>query len=282
VTAIPSEAIVVTGASTGIGAAAAAGLARLGYVVFAGVRSDADASVVRALHENVCALLLDVTDAEEVAAAADAVAASGLPVRGVVNNAGIAVGGPLEFLPVDELRRQFEVNLFGAVAVTQAFLPLLRPARGRLVFLGSSSGRLATPFVAPYSASKFALRAVTDALRVELSPFGLSVSLIEPGSVKTPIWQKGRDGKERLLGLLGPTAMTVYGPVIDAMFAATENEERTGMPVERVTAAIVHALTARKPKPNYLLGGPARAGSILALFPAGLRDRAIKKSMRLP
>jgi NAD(P)-dependent dehydrogenase (short-subunit alcohol dehydrogenase family) len=174
------------------------------------------------------------------------------------------------------------VNLFGAVTVTQAFLPLLRPARGRLVFVGSISGRLATPFVAPYSASKFALRAVTDALRVELSPFGLSVSLIEPGSVKTPIWQKGRDAKKRLVSLMVPAAMNVYGRVLDAVFAATANEERTGMPVERVTAAIVHALTARKPKPNYLLGAPARAGSILALLPAGLRDRAIKKSMRLP
>ncbi len=281
-TATPSEAIVVTGASTGIGAAAAAELARLGYVVFAGVRSDADAAVVAAFHENVRALRLDVTAAADVAAAADAVAASGLALRGVVNNAGIAVAGPLEYLPVDELRRQFEVNLFGAVAVTQAFLPQLRPARGRLVFVGSIAGRLATPFVAPYSASKFALRAVTDALRVELSPFGLSVSLIEPGSVKTPIWQKGRDGKDRLLRLLGPAAMDVYGRAIDAVFAATAHEERTGMPIERVTAAIAHALTARKPKANYLLGGPARAGSILAFFPAGLRDRAIKKSMRLP
>ncbi len=280
-TATPTEAIVVTGASTGIGAAAAAELARLGYLVFAGVRSDVDASAVRALHENVRALRLDVTDAAEVAAAADAVAASGLAVRGVVNNAGIAVGGPLEYLPVDELRRQFEVNLFGAVSVTQAFLPLLRPARGRLVFVGSISGRLATPFVAPYSASKFALRAVTDALRVELSPFGLSVSLIEPGSVKTPIWQKGRDGKDRLLSLMGPAAMSVYGRALDAVFAATAHEERTGMPVERVTAEIVHALTARRPKPNYLVGGSARAGSILALVPAGLRDRAIKKSMGL-
>jgi NAD(P)-dependent dehydrogenase (short-subunit alcohol dehydrogenase family) len=282
VTATPTEAIVVTGASTGIGAAAAAELARLGYVVFAGVRSDADASAVRALHENVRALRLDVTAAAEVAAAADAVAASGFALRGLVNNAGIAVAGPLEYLPLDELRRQFEVNLFGAVAVTQAFLPLLRPARGRLVFVGSVSGRLATPFIAPYSASKFALRAVTDALRVELSPFGLSVSLIEPGSVKTPIWQKGHAGKDRLLGLLGPAAMEHYGRAIDAVFAATAHEGRTAMPVERVTAAIVHALTARKPKANYLLGGPARAGSILALIPAGLRDRAIKKSMRLP
>jgi NAD(P)-dependent dehydrogenase (short-subunit alcohol dehydrogenase family) len=282
VTAGPTEAIVVTGASTGIGAAAAAEMARLGYVVFAGVRSDADASVVCALHENVRALRVDVTVAAEVAAAADAVAASGLSVRGVVNNAGIAVAGPLEYLPVDELRRQFEVNLFGAVTVTQAFLPLLRPARGRLVFVGSISGRLASPFMAPYCASKFALRAVTDSLRVELSPFGLAVSLIEPGSVKTPIWQKGRDGKERLLGLLGPAAMNVYGRALETVFAASASEERTGLPVERVTAAIVHALTARKPKANYLLGAPARAGSILALIPAGLRDRAIKKSMRLP
>jgi len=277
-----SQAIVVTGASSGIGADAAAALARRGYTVFAGVRSDADGARAEAAHPNLRALRLDVTDAASIAAAARAVEASGIALHGVVNNAGIAVAGPLELLPVDELRRQFEVNLFGAVAVTQAFLPALRAARGRIVFVGSIAGRLAVPFVAPYGASKFALRAIADALRVELRPFGLTVVLIEPGSVKTPIWQKGRDEKGRLMTLLGPEAPALYGGAIDAMFATIEQQERSGMPVEQVSAAIVDALTARKPKTNYLLGAPARAGSVLAMLPAGLRDRAMRSSMRLP
>ncbi len=190
-------AVVVTGASSGIGQAAAELLAREGFVAFAGVRNEADAARVGALHPNVRAVRLDVTDRASIGAAAEVVAASALPLRGVVNNAGVAIAGPLEFLPVDQLRRQFEVNVFGALEVSQAFLPQLRVSRGRLIFVGSISGRLAIPFIAPYSASKFALRALTDALRVELGPAGIAVALLEPSSVKTPIWQKGRDSRSR-------------------------------------------------------------------------------------
>jgi NAD(P)-dependent dehydrogenase (short-subunit alcohol dehydrogenase family) len=276
------DAVVVTGASTGIGAATAELAARNGMIAFAGVRNDADAARVEALHPNVRALRCDVADRASIAAAAETVAASGLPLRGLVSNAGIAVAGPLEFLPVDELRRQFEINVFGAVEVAQAFLPQLRRTRGRLVFVGSISGRLAVPFIAPYSASKFALRAIANAMRVELRPAGIAVALIEPSSVKTPIWQKGRESRDALLALLPPEAMQRYGAQIEAVFHATEAEERIGMPVEKVSAAILHALTARKPRTSYLLGGPARAGSILALLPAGLRDRAIRASMKLP
>jgi NAD(P)-dependent dehydrogenase (short-subunit alcohol dehydrogenase family) len=284
------EAVVVTGASTGIGAGAALLLAREGFIAFAGVRSDADAARVATLHEHVRPVRLDVTDRDSIDAAARHVAESGHVLRGVVANAGIAIAGPLEFLPVDELRRQFEINVFGAVATAQAFLPQLRAAsgahgpssRGRLVFVGSISGRLSVPFIAPYSASKFALRAIADAMRVELRPAGIAVSLIEPASVKTPIWQKGRDSRDTLLGLLPPKALEYYGPQIEAVFAATAHEERAGMPVETVSRAILHAITARKPRAAYLLGKSARAGSIVALLPPALRDRALRASMRLP
>ncbi|MDB5072297.1 MAG: Retinol dehydrogenase, partial [Candidatus Eremiobacteraeota bacterium] len=171
---------------------------------------------------------------------------------------------------------------FGAVATAQAFLPQLRLSRGRLVFVGSISGRLSVPFIAPYSASKFALRAIADALRTELRPAGIAVSLIEPASVKTPIWQKGRDSRDTLLGLLPPKAMEYYGPQIEAVFAATAHEERIGMPVEHVSRAILHAVTARKPRATYLLGKPARLGSIIAILPPALRDRALRASLRLP
>jgi NAD(P)-dependent dehydrogenase (short-subunit alcohol dehydrogenase family) len=278
----PREAIVISGASTGIGASSAERLARDGFLVFAGVRTDTDAAAVEALHPNVRALRLDVTDDASIEAAVTTVAEEGVLLRGLVNNAGIAVGGPVEFLPLALWRRVYDVNLFGAIGLTQAFLPLLRAARGRLVFVGSIGGRMAAPFIAPYSSSKFALRALADALRVELRPTGIRVVLIEPGGVKTPIWRKGRDSKQELLDAMAPAAVHHYGPQMDAMFAATESEERSGMPVERVSDAIAEALTSPKPRSNYLVGLQARGGSILALMPAAFRERAIRRTMRLP
>jgi len=279
---VKREAVVVTGASTGIGADAAAALAREGFTAYAGVRSDGDAARIAATHERVRPVRIDVTDAASIAAAAQTVAAGGEPLRAVVCNAGIAVAGPLEFLPVEQLRRQFEVNVLGAVAVAQAFLPQLRASPGRLVFVGSISGRLAVPFIAPYSASKFALRAIADALRTELRRAGIAVSLIEPSSVKTPIWQKGRDSRESLLAMLGPEAAQRYGAEVEAVFAQTQREEKIAMPVADVSRAIVHAVTARTPRARYLLGAGARAGSIVALLPPRLRDRIVRASMGLP
>jgi NAD(P)-dependent dehydrogenase (short-subunit alcohol dehydrogenase family) len=276
------QAVVVTGASSGIGAATALLLAQEGFVAYAGVRNDADAARAESLHDRVHAVRLDVTDRASVDAAAAHFAEQGHALRGVVGNAGIAVAGPLEYLPVDEVRRQFEINVFGALEVAQAFLPQLRRSHGRLVFVGSISGRLAVPFIAPYSASKYALRALTDALRVELGPAGIAVSLIEPSAVKTPIWQKGRDGREALQSLLGPEALARYGAQFDAVFAQTVREESAGMPVEQVARAILHALTARKPRARYLLGKGARAGSIVALLPPALRDRVLRASLKLP
>jgi NAD(P)-dependent dehydrogenase (short-subunit alcohol dehydrogenase family) len=277
-----SEAVLVTGASSGIGEDAARTLAQRGFIVFAGVRNDADGARVATLHDNIRPVLLDVTNADHVAAAAETVAERGIPLRALVNNAGIAIGGPLEYLPLAELRRVFDVNLFGQIAVMQALLPLLRQTRGRLVFVGSISGRLAAPFVGPYSASKFALRAVADALRIELRPAGIGVSLIEPGAVKTPIWKKGRESRQRLLALFPPQALERYGAALEKLFAVTEREERVGMPVDRVSVAIVHAVTAPRPRATYLLGTPAKAGSVIAMLPPALRDRAVRASMGLP
>jgi NAD(P)-dependent dehydrogenase (short-subunit alcohol dehydrogenase family) len=276
-------AVVVTGASSGIGAAAAELFAREGFVTFAGVRSDADAARVATLHPNIRPVQLDVTDRAAIDAAAEKVAARGLPLRGVVNNAGIAVAGPLELLPIDELRRQFEVNVFGALAVSQAFLPQLRASHGRLIFVGSISGRFAVPFIAPYSASKFALRAFVDALRVELRPAGVAVVLLEPGSVKTPIWEKGRAARDRMVALLGPRAIPDYGRQIDVVFNQTpKREAERGMPVEHVGKALLRALTVSNPRAHYLVGAGARMGSILALLPSSVRDRILRRSMGLP
>lgn len=269
------RAVVVTGASTGIGAEAALRLAGAGFTVFAGVRNDAAAAALTARHAAIRPLSLDVTDPVQIAAAVRSVEASGLELAALIANAGIAVGGPLEYLPLDEVRRQFEVNVFGALAVAQAFLPLLRAARGRLVFVGSISGRLVVPLVAPYAASKFALRAFADGLRAELAPAGVAVALIEPGSVKTPIWEKGRASRERLTRLLPPVALTHYGRKLDRLFADLDAQERVGMPVARVGDAILHAVTDTHPRTNYVLGLPARLGAIVALLPTRVRDRLV-------
>lgn len=265
------RAVVVTGASSGIGAAAAELLAREGFLTYAGVRSPEDGAKIAALHENIRPLRLDVTDRDSIASAAEVVTKSGAPLHGLVSNAGIAVGGPLEFLPVDELRRQFEVNVFGGIAVSQAFLPQLRASRGRIVFVGSVSGRIAVPYLGPYAASKFALRALSDALRAELAPAGVFVALVEPGSVKTPIWKKGRESRAQLEQTLGSQAIAYYRDAIDRLFRQTQAAELGAMPVERVTVAILHALTARWPHTNYLVG--SKMASLVATLPARVRDR---------
>lgn len=271
------RAVVVSGASTGIGAATAGALAAAGFVAFAGVRTDADAERLRAVHQNVRPVFLDVTDSASIARTIAGVAASGTQPIGVVSNAGIAVGGPLERLPIAELRRQFDVNVFGALELVQACLPHLPSPGGRVVFVGSISGRLAMPYIGPYSASKFALRAIADALRVELAPAGIAVSLIEPGSVNTPIWRKGRESRQFLRELLGEDARPHYYHALERLMKVTESEERGGIPAERVADAIVHAITARRPRANYLLGS-AKAGSVVAALPAGVRDRILRGS----
>src|SRR2546429_6668900 len=183
-------AVLISGASTGIGRACAEHLDGLGFAIFAGVRNQSDADSLRGAGSGrTQPVMLDVTEPESIASAlriVDEAATAGL--SGLVNNAGISVGGPLEFVEIDEWRRGLEVNFIGQVAVTQAALPALRKARGRIVNMTSIGGRLASPFLGPYNASKYALEAVTDSLRLELRQFGVAVAAIEPGAVATPIW----------------------------------------------------------------------------------------------
>lgn len=245
--------VLVTGASTGIGEATAVHLAGRGHAVFAGVRKQADADRL-ASTPGVTALFLDVTDQGQIEAAAktiqEAVGERGL--RGLVNNAGIGRGGPIEYLDGAEWRYQFEVNVHGHVDVTRAMLPLIRRGAGRIVFVGSIGGRLATPFIAPYNSSKFALRAISDALRGELHSWGIHVALIEPGSVATPIWAKGRAKTSELQAGLPPEAMERYGRVIETATRLIDWQERVGIAPVKVAQAIEHALTSKRPKPRYL------------------------------
>jgi len=280
-----TRAVLVTGASTGIGEACAIALDRAGFRVFAGVRRDADADALRAeASERLEPVMLDVTDEASIAATcrriADAVGDAGL--AGVVNNAGISVAGPLEFVPLDELRRQLEVNVIGQIAVTQAVLPMIRAARGRIVFIGSVSGKLATPFVGPYAASKFAVEALADALRVELRPWRIPVSVVEPGSIATPIWEKGLAAADELERRLPPQARDLYGDAIDAVRAMAKKTAARGIPPARVASAVLHALTSPRPRTRYPVGVDARVQAVLAgLVPDGVRDRVIEQQMGL-
>lgn len=277
--------IVITGASTGIGEACALELDRLGYQVFAGVRSDADAKRLQErASEKLTPVMIDVTDVEMIAAAADLVreATGEAGLAGLVNNAGIVVSGPLEILPLEKFRWQFEVNVVGLLAVTQAFLPLLRIGKGRLVNMGSVSGKLAPPYLAPYAASKFALEALTDALRSELRHWAIEVSIIEPASVATPIWEKSRAAADKMAEEVPPEALALYQADLDAMRKATQRLGENGMPVEKVVRAVVHALSARRPKTRYRVGLQTWLAAWSARWvPARVRDRFVQRQLGL-
>lgn len=274
------SAILVTGASTGIGFATALLLAREGYIVFAGVRTENDAERLRAAHSNIRAVLVDVRRRSDVSAALTGIEQSDAPLFAVVNNAGIAVAGPLEYLPLDDFHRQFDVNVFGALAVTQAALPLLRRTRGRIIFMSSVSGQIAPPLLGPYAASKFALEAMADSMRMELAPFGIFVSVVQPGNVRTPIWEKGRREKEELAARMPAQARANYGDAIDNLVRLTEREEQTGIDPDVVARTVLTALRARRPRARYPVGDPPGwQRRMAALLPEHLRDRLITKSI---
>ena len=223
-------------------------------------------------------VMLDVTDETSIASSRDRIAgqvgADGL--RGLVNNAGIGVGGVLEFVRLEDLRRQFEVNVVGQVAVTQLMLPLLRSGRGRIVLISSDNGRWAPPYMGPYAASKFALEALGDTLRVELRRSGISVSIVEPGSIRTSIWDKGLTGLDELN--LPRESATLYGDVVGVLRKALEQGKRNAIPPERVAEAIHHALTARRPRTRYRVGRDARAMIALrAVLPDRVFDSAVHR-----
>lgn len=281
-----TRSVVVTGASTGIGQACALRLDRAGWRVFAGVRKEADAQRFRQeASERLTPVMLDVTDEAQVRSAAETVVAAigDAGLAGLVNNAGIGVAGPLEFLPLDELRRQLDVNVIGQIAVTQAFLPLIRKGNGRIVNIGSISGKLATPLMGPYCASKFALEALTDSLRQELRPWGMAVSLVEPGSIATPIWEKGQAAGDELEKNLPEEAMMRYGKAVNALREAARKFEAAGIPPDRVARAVEHALTARRPRTRYVVGFDATVQRLLAaVVPDRLRDGVIARQLGLP
>ena len=272
--------VLITGASTGIGRATALRLAGSGWTVLAGVRKTADGEALRvAGGERVIPLELDVTDPAQIEQAAERVgelAPSDLDA--LVNNAGSAVGGPLELISLDDLRRQFDVNFFGHVAVTQALIPALRRARGRIVLISSVGGLLTTPYLAPYHASKYALEAVANSLRLELAGSHIQVALIEPGSVATPIWEKNRGQVDEFA--VPEELREQYGHVPAAMAKTLQSTARRGIPSERVAQTIERALSAKRMRARYLIGRDAHAMVWASrLLPDLLFDRLLRRAV---
>jgi NAD(P)-dependent dehydrogenase (short-subunit alcohol dehydrogenase family) len=278
--------VVISGASTGIGAACAIHLDRSGFTVFAGVRKASDGDrLQQQSSRKLIPLVLDVTDADSIRQArsfvAEQVGAAGL--FGLVNNAGIAVAGPLEAVPIPDLRRQLEVNVIGQVAVTQSFLPLIRQARGRIVMMGSIAGRAAMPLMGPYSASKFALEAITDALRLEVQQWGIKVSIVEPGAIATPIWDKSGKDAADLEAATPPELRALYATVVNGVRKVIGEASARAIPAEAVAEVVEQALTVSCPKTRYLVGTDAKLRAFMVkLLPDRISDRLLTWILKLP
>jgi NAD(P)-dependent dehydrogenase (short-subunit alcohol dehydrogenase family) len=272
--------VLITGAAGGVGSALTRELAESGWRVFAGVRSPRSAASLEAGGQ-VTVVELDITDERSVAAAARTVASAvgdeGL--AGLVNNAGVIVQGPLELVPVDALRRQFEVNVIGQIAVTQAFLPLLRQGRGTIVNMGAATGRVTVPMLGPISASKTALESLTDALRMELKHQGVGVTIIEPGAMETAIFDKAA-ASGAADGYAGSEAtQRLYAKALERVGELIANQRTS--PVDAVVRTIVRALSARRPDARYVVGRDAGQLVMLRRLPQGLRDRLLMNTVGL-
>jgi NAD(P)-dependent dehydrogenase (short-subunit alcohol dehydrogenase family) len=273
----------VTGASSGIGRATVRRLDRAGWKVFAGVRKEEDAAALREGSSPLLEpLLLDITEADAIAGAAERIGAEPGGLDGLVDNAGGAVPGPLETLPIEDFRRQIELNLTAQLAVTQAMMPAIRKTRGRIVLISSVGGRVALPFTGAYHAAKYGLEAVGDSLRQELAPWGIRVSIVEPGSIDTPIWQRGEASADATLAG-SPRMQELYGPAIERYRKVIRDTAERGIPPEKVAAKIQHALDARRPRTRYLIGIDAQVqGRLMPVLPTPLVDRIVAAFMGFP
>ncbi|KUI06885.1 retinol dehydrogenase [Mycolicibacterium acapulense] len=268
--------VLVTGASRGIGRAIAEHLAARGWQVIAGVRTETDAEAVTALDPHrISAVLLDVTDAGQIAALAHV-----LPARldAVVNNAGVVVSGPMEAVTSDEWRKQLEINVIGQLAVTRAVLPRMREAHGRIVFISSVNGRVSMPLLGAYAASKFALEAAADALRMELQPWRIPVVIVEPAQTDTDMWRTADTMVVEAEAAFSPEHRALYAEHIAGMKKMVPVAQRMAVPTEKVSAVVEEALTARRPRPRYVVGlGPKLQVAVVPKLPTGVRDAVLRR-----
>jgi NAD(P)-dependent dehydrogenase (short-subunit alcohol dehydrogenase family) len=281
-----SGAVVVTGASSGIGRATVLYLDKKGYRVFAGVRKQADAkSLAEEGSDQLTPITIDVTKDRSIKAAKDkvrkAVGKDGLV--GLVNNAGVGDGGPVETMDLDVLRNVLEVNLVGQVAVTQAFLPLIRKVPGTIVFIASIGGRIASPFMSPYNTSKFAVEALGESLRQEVAPWSIDVTVIEPGSIDTPIWEKGAQTIDEQMSKLSPAAKRLYGKQLRRMDEVLSETAGRGIPPEKVAKAIHTAIRSDNPRHRYLVGRDAKiAARLKGTLPDRTFIKLISRQVKMP
>jgi NAD(P)-dependent dehydrogenase (short-subunit alcohol dehydrogenase family) len=273
-----NELVVVTGASTGIGAATARELAHKGFHVLAGVRREVDADALRA--DGIEPHILDITVESDVAAIADRVARDPLhrPLRALVNNAGIAVNSPVETLPIAQWRRQFEVNLFGHIAIIQALLPALLISSGTVVNISSVGGKVVLPTYGAYAGSKFALEAASDALRREVAELGIKVVVIEPGAVKTEMAERGIATAEGLQADMTTAHLARYGDLLAAVTAQARSFGEVGVSAEHAAKVIAKAATASHPRTRYTIG---RDAAILVRISRVVSDRVLDRIVRL-
>ncbi len=276
-----SELMVVSGASTGLGAATARELAGRGYHVLAGVRRTVDADAIRA--DGIEPVILDVTRAEDLQGLVDRIGADPghRHLRALVNNAGISMNAPVETLPLDQWRWLFEVNLFGHVAMIQALLPFLHQSRGRIVNVSSVGGRIAMATYGAYAGTKYALEAISDSLRRELAPHGVQVVVVEPGAVHTEMGERGAVTANTLAEKMNTEQRARYGPLIKAVVAQSLASTRSGLSAERAGSVVADAATLRRPRLRYPVGRDAALLTRLArllpdrvldgIFGAGLR-----------
>jgi NAD(P)-dependent dehydrogenase (short-subunit alcohol dehydrogenase family) len=281
-----SGAVVVTGASTGIGRATALLLDAKGYRVFAGVRKEEDArELAKDGSDRLTPITIDVTDAGQIESAkqevAEAMGEQG--VAGLVNNAGVGGGGPIEFMPLDELRSTLEVNLIGQVAVTQAFIPLIRRGRGTIVFIASIGGRVASPFMSPYNTSKFAIEALGESLRHELRPWEIQVVVVEPGSIDTQIWAKGNEQVREQVEEMPEDARRLYGRQITRFGEVLNETASRGIPPEKVAEVVHKAIASDNPRHRYLVGTDAKIGARLkGTLPDRTFSKLAARQMKMP
>jgi NAD(P)-dependent dehydrogenase (short-subunit alcohol dehydrogenase family) len=272
--------VLVTGASRGIGKTIATHLAAKGWDVIAGVRSEQDGEGLRAADSRLKPIIVDVTDANHIAALDRS-----LPERldAVVNNAGVVVGGPMETVPPAELHRQLDINVVGQIAVTQAVLPRLRSSRGRIVFISSVNGKLSFPLVGAYCASKFALEALADALRLELKPWDIAVSVVEPAQTDTDMWRTADALVDDTVASMTSDARQLYERHLAGLRKSIPVSQKMAVPPAKVAAVVERALTARHPRARYVVGlGPKVQLAVLNRLPTGVRDRVLRAVAKQP
>ncbi|WP_413561448.1 SDR family oxidoreductase [Bdellovibrio sp. HCB209] len=276
--------VIITGASTGIGFDLTRTLCEKGFRVWACVRKpESIERLAKDYSENLRVLKMDVTNSHDIKHAFKSVQTELNPDTELilVNNAGIASGGPIEGIDLDEWRRVFDVNVFGMVEMTKAFLPLIRSTKGRIINIGSISGRVAAPFLGPYTASKFAVKAFTDSLRREVANFGVRVSLIEAGPIRTEIWSKSIDVSDQVLNKCSTEVRTAYGPMMSSMRESVVATAKDAVPVQVATDAILHAIQSHLPRVNYLIGKNIKLqANLMKFMSTKMVDRLIKKSLR--